>query len=135
MKWYRNTKREFAELPAGLIGDRKRRDCDGAAARRRRPTCRSRRASPTSAPRWPVAGHAVLQAPPGAGKTTIVPLRLLDEPWLGGERIVVLEPRRLAARAAAAPHGVPARRGGRRAPSATAPATSAGSVATPASRW
>jgi len=47
------------------------------------------------------AGHAVLQAPPGAGKTTIVPLRLLDEPWLGGDRIVVLEPRRLAARAAA----------------------------------
>ena len=47
------------------------------------------------------AGHAVLHAPPGAGKTTIVPLRLLDEPWLAGERIVVLEPRRLAARAAA----------------------------------
>ncbi len=46
-------------------------------------------------------GVAVLQAPPGAGKTTVVPLRLLDEPWLGGRRIVVLEPRRLAARAAA----------------------------------
>jgi ATP-dependent helicase HrpB len=46
-------------------------------------------------------GHAVLHAPPGAGKTTIVPLRLLDEPWLGDDRIVVLEPRRLAARAAA----------------------------------
>ena len=46
-------------------------------------------------------GHAVLHAPPGAGKTTIVPLRLLDEPWLDGGRIVVLEPRRLAARAAA----------------------------------
>ena len=46
-------------------------------------------------------GHAVLQAPPGAGKTTIVPLRLLDEPWLDGGRIVLLEPRRLAARAAA----------------------------------
>lgn len=46
-------------------------------------------------------GHAVLQAPPGAGKTTIVPLRLLREPWLAGSRIVVLEPRRLAARAAA----------------------------------
>ena len=40
-------------------------------------------------------------APPGAGKTTVVPLRLLDEPWLGGGRIVVLEPRRLATRAAA----------------------------------
>lgn len=44
---------------------------------------------------------AVLQAPPGAGKTTIVPLVLLDEPWLAGRRIVLLEPRRLAARAAA----------------------------------
>jgi ATP-dependent helicase HrpB len=44
---------------------------------------------------------AVLQAPPGAGKTTIVPLRLLNEPWLDGRRIVMLEPRRLATRAAA----------------------------------
>ena len=48
------------------------------------------------------AGAAVLQAPPGAGKTTRVPLALLDEPWLAGRRIVMLEPRRLAARAAAA---------------------------------
>ena len=47
------------------------------------------------------AGQAVLQAPPGAGKTTVVPLRLLDELWLGGGRIVMLEPRRLATRAAA----------------------------------
>jgi ATP-dependent helicase HrpB len=47
------------------------------------------------------SGHAVLHAPPGAGKTTIIPLRLLDEPWLAEDRIVVLEPRRLAARAAA----------------------------------
>ncbi|MBF0129027.1 MAG: ATP-dependent helicase HrpB [Alphaproteobacteria bacterium] len=48
-------------------------------------------------------GHpnAVLQAPPGAGKTTRVPLALLEEPWLGSGRIVMLEPRRLAARAAA----------------------------------
>ncbi|HYF45532.1 MAG TPA: ATP-dependent helicase HrpB, partial [Acidimicrobiales bacterium] len=46
-------------------------------------------------------GSAVLRADPGAGKTTVVPLRLLDEPWLGVQRIVVLEPRRLAARAAA----------------------------------
>ncbi|MGN6696146.1 MAG: ATP-dependent helicase HrpB [Aquihabitans sp.] len=46
-------------------------------------------------------GTAVLVAPPGAGKTTVVPLRLLDAPWLDGQRIVVLEPRRLAARAAA----------------------------------
>lgn len=47
------------------------------------------------------AGTAVLVAPPGAGKTTVVPLRLLGAPWLGAQRIVVLEPRRLAARAAA----------------------------------
>lgn len=46
-------------------------------------------------------GTAVLVAPPGAGKTTLVPLALLDEPWLEGRRIVVLEPRRLATRAAA----------------------------------
>ena len=43
----------------------------------------------------------VLAAPPGAGKTTVVPLALLDQPWLGGLKILVLEPRRLAARAAA----------------------------------
>ena len=42
---------------------------------------------------------AVLQAPPGAGKTTHVPLALLDAPWLGDSKIVMLEPRRLAARA------------------------------------
>ncbi|HEX8453126.1 MAG TPA: ATP-dependent helicase HrpB [Longimicrobium sp.] len=47
------------------------------------------------------AGAAVLQAPPGAGKTTRVPLALLDEAWLAGRKIVMLEPRRLAARAAA----------------------------------
>ncbi|WP_207457251.1 ATP-dependent helicase HrpB [Azospirillum sp. SYSU D00513] len=46
-------------------------------------------------------GVAVLQAPPGAGKTTRVPLALLDRPWLKGRKIIVLEPRRLAARAAA----------------------------------
>lgn len=44
---------------------------------------------------------AVLVAPPGAGKTTVVPLRLLDQPWLAGGKIIMLEPRRLAARAAA----------------------------------
>jgi ATP-dependent helicase HrpB len=44
---------------------------------------------------------AVLVAPPGAGKTTVVPLALLDEAWVEGGKIVMLEPRRLAARAAA----------------------------------
>ncbi len=44
---------------------------------------------------------AVLQAPPGAGKTTRVPLALMEETWLEGRKIVLLEPRRLAARAAA----------------------------------
>ena len=47
------------------------------------------------------APNAVLQAPPGAGKTTGVPLALLRQSWLGGAKIVMLEPRRLAARAAA----------------------------------
>jgi ATP-dependent helicase HrpB len=47
------------------------------------------------------AGAAVLQAPPGAGKTTLVPLTLLDASWLAERRVVMLEPRRLAARAAA----------------------------------
>ncbi|WP_310599217.1 ATP-dependent helicase HrpB [Desulfobulbus sp.] len=47
------------------------------------------------------AGHAVLSAPPGSGKTTVVPLALLAEPWLAGKKILILEPRRLAARAAA----------------------------------
>jgi ATP-dependent helicase HrpB len=46
-------------------------------------------------------GNAVLVAPPGAGKTTLVPPALLDAAWVGGGRIVMLEPRRLAARAAA----------------------------------
>ncbi|MGB3646597.1 MAG: ATP-dependent helicase HrpB [Mesorhizobium sp.] len=44
---------------------------------------------------------AVLVAPPGAGKTTLVPLALLDAPWRGDGKLVLLEPRRLAARAAA----------------------------------
>ena len=48
------------------------------------------------------AGNAaVLVAPPGVGKTTRVPLALLDAPWLKGGRIILLEPRRLAARGAA----------------------------------
>ncbi|MDY6983850.1 MAG: ATP-dependent helicase HrpB, partial [Pseudomonadota bacterium] len=43
----------------------------------------------------------VLEAPPGAGKTTQVPLALLDEPWCIGKKVLMLEPRRVAARAAA----------------------------------
>jgi ATP-dependent helicase HrpB len=46
--------------------------------------------------------NAVLVAPPGAGKTTRVPLALLGAQWRGDGRVVMLEPRRLAARAAAA---------------------------------
>lgn len=46
-------------------------------------------------------GVAVIQAPPGAGKTTRVPLALLDAPWLKARKLILLEPRRLAARAAA----------------------------------
>jgi ATP-dependent helicase HrpB len=45
--------------------------------------------------------RVVLQAPPGAGKTTRVPLALLGEPWLKGGRILMLEPRRIATRGAA----------------------------------
>ncbi|HEY0675281.1 MAG TPA: hypothetical protein VGD25_03635, partial [Immundisolibacter sp.] len=50
-----------------------------------------------------LAGHpaVVLEAPPGAGKTTRVPLAVLDAPWLADRKILLLEPRRLAARAAA----------------------------------
>ncbi|MGH8252537.1 MAG: ATP-dependent helicase HrpB [Steroidobacteraceae bacterium] len=44
---------------------------------------------------------AVLQAPPGAGKSTLVPLALLDEPWMRDRKILLLEPRRVAARAIA----------------------------------
>ena len=47
------------------------------------------------------APAAVLEAPPGAGKSTVVPLALLDEPWVRGRKILMLEPRRLAARAVA----------------------------------
>ena len=43
----------------------------------------------------------MLVAPPGAGKTTRVPLALLDAPWLNGKKIIMLEPRRIAARASA----------------------------------
>ena len=46
-------------------------------------------------------GAAVLQAPPGAGKSTVVPLALLEEDWAAGRRLLMLEPRRLATRAVA----------------------------------
>jgi ATP-dependent RNA helicase HrpB len=45
--------------------------------------------------------NAVVEAPPGAGKSTVVPIALLDQPWLRGGKIVMLEPRRLATRAVA----------------------------------
>lgn len=44
----------------------------------------------------------IIQAPPGAGKSTVLPFELLNEPWLSGKKILLLEPRRLAARAVAA---------------------------------
>jgi ATP-dependent helicase HrpB len=40
----------------------------------------------------------ILQAPPGAGKSTVLPLKLMDESWLQSRKIILLEPRRLAAR-------------------------------------
>lgn len=43
----------------------------------------------------------ILQAPPGAGKTTAVPLSLIEEPWLEGKQIIILSPRRISARTAA----------------------------------
>ncbi len=51
-----------------------------------------------------LASHpiVVLEAPPGAGKSTVLPLHLLEQPWLVGQKIVMLQPRRLAARAVAA---------------------------------
>jgi ATP-dependent helicase HrpB len=45
--------------------------------------------------------NAVLEAPPGAGKSTVVPIALLDQPWLRGGKLLMLEPRRLATRAVA----------------------------------
>ena len=47
------------------------------------------------------ANSLILAAPPGAGKTTVVPLALLDQPWLSGQKLLLIEPRRLAARTAA----------------------------------
>ena len=48
-----------------------------------------------------IRDEVVIQAPPGAGKTTAIPLALLSEPWLKGQKILMLEPRRIAARGAA----------------------------------
>jgi ATP-dependent helicase HrpB len=45
--------------------------------------------------------EVILQAPPGAGKTTLVPLALLDESWLANKKILMLEPRRIATKTAA----------------------------------
>src|SRR5262245_26718105 len=45
--------------------------------------------------------NAVVEAPPGAGKSTVVPIALLGESWLRGGKIIMLEPRRLATRAVA----------------------------------
>jgi ATP-dependent helicase HrpB len=45
--------------------------------------------------------NVVIEAPPGAGKSTVLPLALLDEPWAANRRLLLLEPRRLAARAVA----------------------------------
>jgi len=47
------------------------------------------------------SGHVTLSASTGSGKTTVVPLSLLDQPWLVGKKIIMLEPRRPAARMAA----------------------------------
>ncbi|MGQ3215517.1 ATP-dependent helicase HrpB [Shinella sp.] len=58
-------------------------------------------ALPALGPALSSGTRAVLSAPPGAGKTTLVPLFLLGETWRGDGRIILLEPRRLAARAAA----------------------------------
>src|ERR1700722_2588257 len=50
-----------------------------------------------------LVGHrgVLLEAPPGAGKSTIVPIELLQSRWLAGQTILMLEPRRIAARAVA----------------------------------
>src|SRR5262245_17844767 len=100
----------FAQhLPAGRDGEAR------LHLRERRPAGRARltpvRASGTSLPidealpelTTILRSHqaAVLAAPPGAGKTTRVPLALIEEPWAANRKILVLEPRRLAARAAA----------------------------------
>ena len=66
------------------------------------PNCPSADAIPSLLAALAAGRNVVLSAPPGAGKTTLVPLALLDAPWRGDGRILMLEPRRLATRAAAA---------------------------------
>ncbi len=73
----------------------------GERARRPRMTLPVEEALPALTAALRATSNAVLVAPPGAGKTTLVPLVLKDEPWAAGARILVLEPRRVAARAAA----------------------------------
>ncbi|MGC3976133.1 MAG: ATP-dependent helicase HrpB [Nitrospira sp.] len=58
-------------------------------------------AIPTLRQRLAIGRSVLLTAQPGAGKTTRVPIALHDEPWLTGRKVIILEPRRLAARAAA----------------------------------
>jgi ATP-dependent helicase HrpB len=70
-------------------------------AGRQRPTLPIDEALPALLAALAAGSNAVLQAPPGAGKTTGVPLALLGQAWIGTAKIVMLEPRRLAARAAA----------------------------------
>ncbi|MEJ0064085.1 MAG: hypothetical protein WDM85_00635 [Caulobacteraceae bacterium] len=67
----------------------------------RRRCCRSKRALPALKAALAAKNAAVLVAPPGAGKTTVTPLALLGEQWAAGGKLIVLEPRRIAARAAA----------------------------------
>ncbi len=81
----------------------------GSAAHARNTGRRERRPLRRLIRRWrapcttpsPTHRDAVLRAPPGAGKSTLVPLALLAEPWLGDRKILLLEPRRVAARAIA----------------------------------
>ena len=67
----------------GTPGTRLTRGTRRARPRTPPPTSRSSKCSPRSAWRSPTRRGAVLVAPPGAGKTTVVPLWLLDQPWLG----------------------------------------------------
>jgi ATP-dependent helicase HrpB len=91
----------------------RRATCEPADTRRRRQVA-SRPAMSLTLPPTPILDalpalraalstrcNVVLEAPPGAGKSTVVPLALLEEPWLGGRTLLILQPRRIAARAVA----------------------------------